>query len=205
MLKGSGWKSGLVLLAALILSACGSSTPVVEPAAPTEQSAQYRIGAGDELQIFVWRNPDLSITLPVRPDGKISTPLVEDMQAVGKTPTQLSRDMEVVLSEFVKSPSVNIIVMKFVGTFGDQIRVVGQATEPKTLSYRDDMTLLDVMIEVGGLSPGAAGNRAKIVRRYGGQAREIDVRISDLVNKGKISANIEMMPGDVLIIPESRF
>ena len=139
------------------------------------------------------------------PDGRISMPLVEDMQAVGKTPTELSRDLEETLSEYIKAPKVNVIVTSFVGTFSEQIRVVGMATEPRALSYRHNMTLLDVMIEVGGLAEGAAGNRAKIIRRRGDQEVEIPVRINDLLNKGKISANIEILPGDVLIIPQSLF
>jgi len=203
------FNSLIIVIGALAVSACGSSKKVVETDATgspgTIQQTNYIIGAGDQLQVFVWRNPDLSITVPVRPDGKISTPLVEDMQAVGKTPTQLSRDMEVVLARYVKTPQVNIIVTGFVGSFGEQIRVVGKAVEPQSLPYRDDMTLLDVIIEVGGLDEGAAGNRAKVLRRFGGTPQEINVRINDLINKGKMSENIEMLPGDVLIIPESRF
>ncbi len=194
------------LLAAIMLSACGTTDSVTEDyslLAPDD--SMYLIGPGDQLEIFVWRNPELSMSLPVRPDGRISMPLVEDMVAVGKSPTQLSRDIEVELSKYVKTPQVNIIVRGFVGTFGDQIRVVGKAVEPRALSYRGNMTLLDVMIEVGGLDVGAAGNRALIVRRFGGQSREIKVQINDLLNKGKMSANLEMMPGDILIIPESRF
>jgi polysaccharide export outer membrane protein len=188
------------------LTAACSSPPKVDSQAPVpEPVTDYRIGPGDNLNIFVWRNPDISITVPVRPDGKISTPLVEDMQAVGKTPTQLSRDLEVALSEYIKTPKVNVIVTGFVGTFGEQIRVVGMATEPRALSYRQNMTLLDVMIEVGGLADGAAGNRAKIIRKSGNREIEIPVRIHDLLNKGKISANMEVRPGDILIIPESFF
>jgi len=194
-----------VLLAALLLSACGSKEPAVQASQTQAQATEYLIGPGDQIQIFVWRNPDLSISVPVRPDGKISTPLVEDMQAVGKSPTQLSRDIEVVLSQYVKSPSVNVIVTGFVGVFSEQIRVVGKAAAPQALPYRKEMTLLDVMIEVGGLAEGAAGNRAKVLRSYGGQQREIKVRLKDLLDKGMISANLEMLPGDVLIIPESRF
>lgn len=193
----------LGVVSVLLLTGCAGADkppPVTGDAAPT----QYLIGPGDSLNIFVWRNPDLSITVPVRPDGRISTPLVEDMQAVGKTPTQLSRDMETALSTFVKAPQVNVIVQQFVGTFGEQIRVVGQATQPKALAYRRHMTVLDVMIEVGGLTKGAAGNRALIMRRYGGQQTEIKVRLDDLLNSGKIGENVEMLPGDVLFIPESR-
>ena len=192
-----------ILLA--LVTACASSPEEEYQPIADEPITEYRIGPGDSLNVFVWRNPDISITVPVRPDGKISTPLVEDMQAVGKTPTQLSRDMEVALSEYIKSPTVNVIVTGFVGTFSEQIRVVGLATEPMALSYRQDMTLLDVMIEVGGLAEGAAGNRAKIIRKSGGRQVEIPVRINDLLNKGKISANVALRPGDVLIIPQSIF
>lgn len=195
----------VILFAALSLTACGSTESTVQTTAAEVETTEYLIGAGDQIQIFVWRNPDLSISVPVRPDGKISTPLVEDMQAVGKSPTQLSRDIEVVLAEYVKSPKVNVIVTGFVGVFSEQIRVVGKAASPRALSYRREMTLLDVMIEVGGLAEGAAGNRAKVLRSYGGQQREIKVKLNDLLDKGMISANLEMLPGDVLIIPESRF
>jgi polysaccharide export outer membrane protein len=188
------------------LTAACSSPPKVDSQVPAaEPVMDYRIGPGDSLNIFVWRNPEISITVPVRPDGKISMPLVEDMMALGKTPTQLSRDLEVALSEYIKSPKVNVIVTGFVGTFSEQIRVVGKATDPRALSYRQNMTLLDVMIEVGGLADGAAGNRAKIIRKSGNREIEIPVRIHDLLNKGEISANMEIRPGDVLIIPESFF
>lgn len=199
------FRSPVVSTVCILMAACSSAPAVDYPVPAIEPVADYRIGPGDNLSIFVWRNPEISISVPVRPDGKISTPLVEDLQAVGKTPTELSRDLEVALSEYIKSPKVNVIVTGFVGTFGEQIRVVGMATEPKALSYRQNMTLLDVMIEVGGLAEGAAGNRAKIVRRSGGQEIEIPVRIHDLLNKGKISANVQVWPGDVLIIPESFF
>lgn len=196
--------SGVAMLF-LLLVAC-SSTPKYDPkAAAVEPVSEYQIGPGDTLNIFVWRNPEISIIVPVRPDGKISTPLVEDMQAVGKSPTRLSRDLEVALSEYIKSPKVNVIVTGFVGTFSEQIRVVGMATEPKALSYRQNMTLLDVMIEVGGLAEGAAGNRAKVVRKVSGRDTEIRVRIKDLLNDGEISENIDIRPGDVLIIPQSIF
>jgi polysaccharide export outer membrane protein len=187
----------------LVLAGCASSGPPAETTAAPAAPGQYLIGPGDSLEIFVWRNPELSVTVPVRPDGRISTPLVEDMQAVGKTPTQLARDMEVALGNFVKSPQVNVVVRGFVGTFAEQIRVVGQAVAPKALAYRRNMTVLDVMIEVGGLAPGAAGNRAKIIRRAGGQQTEIKLRLDDLLNDADMSWNVEMMPGDVLLIPES--
>jgi polysaccharide export outer membrane protein len=166
---------------------------------------EYLIGPGDNLQVFVWDHEDLSTTVQVRPDGRISTPLVDDMQAAGKAPTQLGRDLAGVLGQYVQSPVVTIIVQSFVGETQQQIRVVGQAAEPRALQYRQGMTLLDVMIEVGGLSEFAAGNRAKIVRKMNSEETEIRVRISDLLNKGKIEENVSMMPGDVLIIPQSRF
>jgi polysaccharide export outer membrane protein len=174
-------------------------------APPSVDSSEYIIGPGDSLNIFVWRNPDLSVTVPVRPDGRISTPLVEDMVAAGKTPTELARDVERVLAEYIRTPNVTVLVSGFVGTFNEQIRVVGQAVRPQALAYRESMTVLDAMIEVGGLTPEAAGNRAKLVRYVNGAQREYPVRLHDLINKGRIEANIPLQPGDVLIIPESVF
>ena len=202
-------KSIFVSLVFTLMAAC-SSTTVAEYEAQQSEAVnepvnEYRIGPGDSLNIFVWRNPEISVTVPVRPDGRVSTPLVDDMVAVGKTPTQLARDFEVSLSEFIKSPRVNVIVVDFVGTFTEQIRVVGMATAPMALPYRQNMSLLDVMIEVGGLAEGASGNRAKIVRKRGDSEVEISVRIGDLLDKGDMSENIRMRPGDVLIIPRSFF
>lgn len=201
-------KSAIVLslVASFLLAGCTSaptSTEVVE--APKEPVSEYRIGPGDQLQVFVWEHEDLSVLVPVRPDGRISTPLVEDMTAEGKTPTELSDDIEKTLSEYVRSPVVSVIVQQFVGQFSKQIRVVGQAEKPKALSYREGITLLDVMIEVGGLTDFAAGNRSKIVRRNGNTQTEMPVRLSDLMKKGMIDRNVAMRPGDVLIIPESVF
>ena len=198
----------LPVLVFIVMTVTGCSTapgPVVERMPPRVDTGDYIIGPGDNLNINVWNNPEVSASVPVRPDGKISTPLVEDMQAVGKTPAELGRDVETVLSEYIRSPKVTVIVSGFVGTFGEQIRVVGQAVNPQAIPYRDRMTLLDVMIEVGGLSPFAAGNRAKIMRWSDGEQIEIPVRVEDLIEKGKIDSNIEMHPGDVLVIPESRF
>jgi polysaccharide export outer membrane protein len=193
------------LLALLVAATVGCATARPPPATPVEEKvSQYLIGPGDSVEVFVWRNPELSVTVPVRPDGRISTPLVEDMQAVGKTPTELARDMEAALASYVKTPQVNIVVRGFVGTFAEQIRVVGKAMAPKALAYRRSMTVLDVMIEVGGLAPGAAGNRAKIIRKAGGKSTEIRLRLDDLLNDGDMSHNVEMQPGDVLLIPESR-
>ena len=165
----------------------------------------YVIGPGDGLQVFVWGHDDLSTSVQVRPDGEISTPLVEDLQAAGKTPTELARSIEEALGEYIRTPTVTIIVQQFVGEYDRQIRVVGQAASPQALNYREGMTLLDVMIEVGGLAEFASGNRAKIVRRQDGRETVIKVRINDLLNKGDMDQNVRMMPGDVLIIPESIF
>ena len=198
-------------IASLVLFGC-AGTPLppdqVRTADPsgTSQEDNYVIGPGDMLNIFVWRNPEISTTVPVRPDGKISTPLVEDMVAVGKTPTILARDIEEVLAEYIRSPKVNVIVQGFVGTFAEQIRVVGQAAQPMALSYREQMTLLDVMIEVGGLTDFAAGNRSKVVRKTpDGRSEEYRVRLDDLLNDGDMSQKIQMRPGDVVVIPESFF
>ena len=157
------------------------------------------------LDIFVWRNPEISTKIPVRPDGKISTPLVEDMVAVGKTPSELARDMEAVLAKYIKSPSVNVIVTDFQGVFAEQIRVVGQAANPQAIPYREGMTVLDVMIAVGGLGEFAAGNKAKLVRKIDGTSTEYRLRLSDLLNNGDISQNADIRPGDVIIIPETFF
>ena len=167
-------------------------------------ATEYRIGPGDQLQIFVWRNPEVSVSIPVRPDGKISTPLVEDMVAVGKTPTELARELEKSLAKYIRTPLVTVIVTGFVGTFGEQIRVVGQAANPKALSYRHNMTLLDVIIEVGGLTENAAGNRAKLVREVAGGKTVLQVRLQDLI-EGDISKNLTLRPGDIIIIPQTRF
>lgn len=196
---------GLIFATVTLQYACSSPPVYVDEPAAEFGSSDYLIGPGDTLRIFVWRNPEISTTVPVRPDGKISTPLVEDMVAVGKTPTELARNMEEVLAEYIRSPTVNVIVQDFVGTFGEQVRVVGQATRPRSLPHRDRLTLLDVMIEVGGLTNFAAGNRAKVIRRDAGGTQEIRVRLDDLLNKGDMSQNLEMRPGDIVVIPEAIF
>jgi polysaccharide biosynthesis/export protein len=198
--------SALLVWLCLAMSGCADTTKVtnVKEAAKTT-APEYRIGPGDTLNVYVFNQPELTLNVQVRPDGLISTPLVENMPAAGKTPSQLGRDIEGVLGEYVRSPKVNVIVTNFVGTYGDQIRVVGQAAHPQALAYRNGMTLLDVMITVGGLGEFASGNRAHIVRRDGDKQLEIKVRLDDLINKGDIGANVAMLPGDVLIIPQSRF
>ncbi len=190
----------------LLLAACTARPDA--PAAVTEAGAapaEYVIGPHDILQIFVWRNPELSLSVPVRPDGRVSVPLIEDLQAAGKTPTLLARDVEELLAEFVQDPSVTVIVSGFVGPFDQQIRVVGEATLPRAIPYRANMTALDVMIEVSGLTEFAAGNRAVIVRSTDGETESYRVRLDDLLKDGDVSANVEMLPGDILIIPQSWF
>jgi polysaccharide export outer membrane protein len=169
------------------------------------QQSMYRIGPLDNLNIFVWRNPDLSTSVPVRPDGRISVPLIEDLEVTGKTPTQAARDIEKQLGVFIQDPIVTVIVTGFIGPFQDQVRVIGEATRPQSLPYRDAMSLLDVMIIVGGVTDFAAGNRATITRVVNGEQRQFRVRIDDLIRDGDISANVKILPGDVLVIPEAWF
>nr|WP_210413832.1 XrtA/PEP-CTERM system exopolysaccharide export protein [Luteithermobacter gelatinilyticus] len=166
---------------------------------------QYVVGPLDSLQIFVWRNPELSTSVTVRPDGRFSVPLIDDMPATGRTPTQLARDIEKKLSEYIQSPIVTVIVSGFSGPFAQQVRVVGSATSPRAIPYRANMTLLDLMIEVGGTTEFAAGNRAVLARVENGVQREYSLRIDDLLKDGDVSANVKINPGDVIIIPESFF
>lgn len=182
------------------------AAPVIPPGAPSSETlSSYIIGPGDAIQVFVWRNPELTVAVPVRPDGKISTPLVEDMVAVGKTPTQLARDIEVRLADYIRSPQVSIIVNNAVSTFS-QIKVIGQVRTPQSLPYREGMTVLDVMLAVGGLTEFAAGNRTRISRKdSNGKETSIKVRAEDLVLEGKLSENKALKPGDVIIVPESVF
>jgi polysaccharide biosynthesis/export protein len=187
------------------LGACGGTT--VTPATPVnyDPSPDYFIGPLDTLTIFVWRNPELSQNVPVRPDGRISIPLVQDLPAAGKTPTQLASDIETQLKKFVQDPIVTVIVTSFNGPYSRQVRVVGEAAHPQAIAYRDNMTLLDVMIASGGLTLYAAGNRSTIVRTVGDKETAFRVRIADLIKDGDVSANVQMLPGDVLIIPQSWF
>ncbi len=198
----------LVLVAMLGLLASGVSRAQtgqaagVAPSQPAADANQYQIGPGDVVQVFVWRNPDLSVTVPVRPDGLISTPLVENIVAVGRSPSELARAIEVVLAEFIKSPKVNIIVTQPAGIF-TQLKVVGQVAKPQAVQYRDGMTVLDAVLQVGGLTQFAAGNRARIIRKVGGKDTEIRVKLRDLVEKGDMTQNLALKPGDVLVVPES--
>lgn len=187
----------------LALGGCTSYPPLTSSG--PQSPAPYLVGPGDTLRVTVWRSPELSVAIPVRPDGMISTPLVEDLQASGKTTTQIAREIEKALTRYVQSPVVTVIVTGFGGHFTQQVRVIGEAAKPQALFYRENMTLLDVMIAVGGITDFAAGNRASIVRTEGGKTRQFGVRLIDLVKQGDLSANVEMRPGDVLIIPESLF
>ncbi|BCX89821.1 polysaccharide biosynthesis/export protein [Methylomarinovum tepidoasis] len=193
-----------ILALFLSLSAC-TSYPPLNPRAEPPADYTYIIGPGDSLEMFVWGNPEISRTVVVRPDGKISAPLVEELPATGKTPYQLARDIEKELSRYIRNPLVTVIVSGFVGPYSEQIRVVGEAEEPQAVPYREHMTLLDLMIAVGGLTDFAAGNRAVVVRRINGVQRQFRVRIDDLLRDGDISANVDMLPGDILIIPEAFF
>lgn len=195
------------LVAAALLSTLAACASRVSLAPPEEAPAQldYQIGAGDVVNISVWRNPEVSVSVPVRPDGKITTPLVEDLQAAGKTSTQLARDIEKALEKYIQQPMVTVIVTNFVGPYSQQIRVIGQAARPQALAYRQGMSLMDVLIAVGGITDFAAGNKAKIIRTVDGSRRALPVRLHDLLKNGDISANVNVLPGDVLVIPEGWF
>lgn len=196
----------LVVSVSVLLSGCAapgvSGRPLPEPA-PYEYD--YVVGPLDVLNIFVWRNPELSQSVIVRPDGKFSTPLVEDLLASGKTPTELAREIEGELSRYIRDPLVTVMVSGFTSIFETQVRVVGEATTPQALPYRANMTVLDAMIEVGGLTEFAAGNRTKLVRIVNGRQEEMGVRLEDLLQDGDITANVRLAPGDILIIPEAWF
>ena len=194
---------------ALLLGGCASQAPTHSelPAASgdAQYSTRYRIAPGDEVQIFVWRNPEVSTSVPVRPDGLLSAPLLEEIPAAGKTPAELARDLEAELSTYLRDPLVTVIVDEFVGTYREQIRVLGEATQPRALLYRDSMTLLDVLIQVGGLTDFADGNNATLIRVEDGSQEQYRLRLDDLIRDGDISANVDMRPGDVIIVPEAWF
>ena len=188
---------------AQVAPAPAADAPASSALSPDEE-ASYVIGPGDQLQVFVWRNPELSTTVPVRPDGKISTPLVNDVVAVGKSPAQLSRDIEPVLGEYIRSPQVSVIVLQARSAYSE-VRVVGEVLRPQAVPYRSGMTVLDVVLAVGGLNPYAAGNRAKLIRRENGKDTEIRVKLEDLLNDGDMNQNVPVKPGDVLVVPQSRW
>ena len=196
-----------VAMAAVALLAAGCATGPAYPPAPREAAVadyNYLVGPLDVVNIIVWRNTELSLQVPVRPDGKITTPLIEDLPALGKTPTALARDIEKALGKYIRDPVVTVIVTSFVGPASEQIRVIGEAAKPQILAYRQNMTVLDVMIAVGGLTDFADGNAASISRVSEG-GKSYSVRLKDLVKRGDISANVDMRPGDILIIPQSWF
>lgn len=194
-------------LLAVVMGGCSTPKFPSLPEATYElrSASKYKIGPGDSVQIFVWRYPEVSTTVPVRPDGYITAPLLEDIPASGKTPTELARDLEQSLSVFLRDPLVTVIVQGFVGVFPEQIRVLGQASKPQALRYIDGMTLLDLMIQVGGTTEFAAGNRAVLMRFEEGEKKQYNVRLDDLTKNADMSANVDMKPGDILIIPESWF
>ena len=197
----------LLTLIVLSMGAAGCAGSGVQSLQACTQSAgappEYVIGAGDSLDVFVWRNPDLSATIPVRPDGRMSMPLVQDMTALGKTPAQLAQEIEVVLSQFIRDPTVNVIVRSTGGA--SQIQVVGSVRTPQGLPYREGMKVLDAVVAAGGLIEFAAGNRATLVRTVDQATLECRVRLRSLINEGDLSQNVQLRPGDVVIVPESSF
>lgn len=201
LFKAFRWS--VVSLLGVFLFGCATGNPPA-PNAAASADYNYVIGPGDMVNIVVWRNPELSMSVPVRPDGKISAPLVEDLPAIGKDATTLARDIEKELGKFIREPVVNVVVTAFVGPYSEQIRVVGEAAKPQTLPYKQKMTLLDVMIAVGGVTDFADGNGTTLLRTSEND-KQYSVRVKDLIKRGDVSANVEMKPGDVLIIPRSWF
>ncbi|MDX2367676.1 MAG: polysaccharide export protein [Colwellia sp.] len=202
----------VTLLLVQIISACSTNNNNTLPTATLHPSKtidinsyKYLIGAGDVLNIFVWRNPEVSGSFIVRPDGMITTSLVEDIPVTGKTPTELARSIEEILATYLRDPIVTVTVNNFIGPFSEQIRVIGEAAQPRAINYTQHMTLLDVMIQVGGLTEFANGNNAVLVRIEDGQQKQYDIMIDDLIKDGEISANIDMLPGDIIIVPEAWF
>lgn len=199
---------GLFLI--IPMSACSGPSGELKPAPPVaslpgDEIPYYVIGPLDNLEIFVWGNPELSSSAQVRPDGRVTLPIVEDLPASGKTPTELARDVEAALGKFVVDPIVSVSVSGFVGPFETQVRIVGEATEPQAIAYRANMTILDVMIAVQGLTEFADANRTTLVRLEEGEQIAYRVRLGDLLNDGDITANVSVLPGDIIIIPETWF
>jgi len=201
-----------LLAAAVVMSGCTSqerpllqSAQMIPPSTNTPSDYMYLIGPGDSLSVFVWNNPEVSTSVTVRPDGMISTNLVEDLKVTGQTPTEAARQIEGALSKYIKEPIVTVIVGGFIGPYSEQVRILGEATSPQTLAYRQNMTVLDVMIAVGGITDFADGNDASIIRVESGAQNQYNVRLNELVRDGAISANVDMLPGDILIIPEAWF
>jgi polysaccharide export outer membrane protein len=209
MKKSHQFSLGGLLFATFFITGCSVNTL---PEATTRASLttnvndyQYLIGPGDSLTIFVWRNPEISGNFVVRPDGKVTTSLVEDLEVSGRTPTMLARQLEEQLSTYINNPRVTVSVVGFQGPFSEQVRVIGEATNPSAINYTENMTLLDLMIAVGGLTEFASGNNAKLVRVINGQQTTFELNIEDLIKDGDITENIDMLPGDIIIIPEAWF
>lgn len=199
-------RSIVTLSLIVTLTACGiTSNRVDNNVSAPPKTGDYVIGAGDQLDIRVRDNPDLSLQLPVRPDGKISLPLVDEVEAAGSTPAELSKDLEKRFETYIRDPDVTVIVKDFVGAYADRIRIIGEAVQPQALAYRDGMTVLDAIIQVGGLTEFAAGNRTKLVRRIDGEVMRYEIHLGDLLNEGAIGENRSLRPGDVLIIPQAYF
>jgi polysaccharide export outer membrane protein len=199
-------KVSLAVVAGLLLGGCASTAN--NPRAPETVASpdyNYIIGPLDNVELIVWRNPELSRSVPVRPDGRITVPLVEDLPAMGKNSTQLARDIEKALAKYIRDPIVTVIVTGFTGPYSEQIRVVGEAAKPQALPYKQKMTLLDVMIAVGGITDFAAGNKAVLVRHEKDKRKQYSVRLNDLIKRGDVTANVDVLPGDILIIPQSWF
>lgn len=193
---------GLSVMLTILVTACSGLPEATTGAVAPDGKPDYIIGPLDTFQIFVWRNPELTTSVTVRPDGKVTVPLIEDLQAAGKTPTQLAREIEKQLEQYVQSPVVSVIMGEFVGPYDQQVRVVGEASNPRAIPYKENMTALDLMIAVGGLTEFASGNRAVLVRQGKNSFR---VRLDDLIKDGDVSANVAVLPGDILIIPQSWF
>ncbi len=200
----SAWV-GAVAFGCLLTACVSGPTLPPAPATATSPSIPYQIGPGDVLRIFVWRNPELSVTVPVRPDGQVSMPLVQDVPATGVTPAALAREIEKRLAKYVTDPNVTVIPSRFVGPFTYQVRVVGEAAVPRALPYRENMTLLDAMIETGGLTRYAAGNRATLIRTVNGAQESYQIFLDSLIKQGEIDANVALLPGDIIIIPQTYF
>ncbi len=193
-------------LAGMVAGLTGCATPYPPaPVSAANTEYNYLVGPGDNINIVVWRNPELSMSVPVRPDGKITTPLVEDLPAAGRDSSTLAREIEKALAKYIRDPVVTVIVTGFVGPYSEQIRVVGEASKPMTLPFKQNMTLLDLMIAVGGITDFADGNKASLLRLTPEGSKQYSVRLRDLIKRGDVSANVELKPGDVLIIPQSWF
>lgn len=196
--------AAVIGLAALLSGCASSSTYGPAPASVPSVEHRYKVGPLDVLSITVWRNPELSTTVTVRPDGRISMPLIDEVMAAGKNPSEVARELEKGLSKLLRDPSVTVIVSGFQGTYGEQIRIVGEAARPQAVPFRQEMTVLDVMIQAGGLTDYADGNAAVLVRGSE-KGKQYSLRLKDLLKRGDISANAPVLPGDIIIVPQSWF